>query len=83
MRKIFIAAIVLLGAIPQGAGAQDRPTPPGSYTQTCRSCAWGGPGRQEFICECRARDGKYVKAVMMFGACRSLGNDNGRLVCER
>ena len=82
MRNIFIFAIVVLGVIPQGARAQERPTPEGSYKETCRNCAWGGPGRQEFICECRTREGKYVKAITMYGACRSIGNDNGRLVCE-
>lgn len=81
MRNILIFAIFLFGAVTQAASPQDRPTPPGSYKQTCRNCSWGGWGRQEFTCECLTRAGKLVKAVTMFDACRSVGNDNGRLVC--
>jgi hypothetical protein len=83
MRTALVLSAVLTTAFTQVAPAQDAPPPKGSYTETCRNCAYGGPGHQEFICECLTRDGRYVKAVIMKYACKSVGNDDGRLVCAR
>jgi hypothetical protein len=55
--------------------------PPGSYKMTCRNCSVAGT---KLKCQCQRRNGSWNNTGgWNFSGCRSVGNNDGRLYCER
>ena len=76
-----IGGFFAVAALPEPAAAQN--FPPGSWRQSCKDARM--EGRDDLVAECRRRDGSWNRTRIDIDQCGrggSVGNDNGRLVCE-
>lgn len=75
----FVAILLAVGMPAQAADF-----PPGSWRQSCMNPRI--QGSDDFTADCRTRDGRVVTSRIDMDSCGRngpVGNDNGRLVCER
>lgn len=76
-----IGGFIAVATLPEPAAAQN--FPPGSWRQSCKDARM--EGRDDLVAECRRRDGSWNRSRIDIDRCGrngSVGNDNGRLVCE-
>ena len=85
LSALIAAAMLVLGAPPGGADAQERggAPPQGDYWESCRNISTVGYGPGAIMtAQCRDRYGRWNDTRLRVGGCSYVSNDDGRLECR-